>query len=331
MNALTRHLPAALLVAALSACGGSPQGGDPQTVNVGVEPPSAELPARGVVQFAATVTGTADTTVAWEVVESGGGTVDASGRYSAPTTPGVFHVRATSRAVPGVSGQGTVTVVAPPPPVAVAVSPRTASVAAGGTVAFTATVTNAADTSVTWSVPGAGCGTITTAGVYTAPAVAATCTVVATSRADGARSDTATVTVTAAPPPVAVSVTPSPAAGDACTTIAFTASVTGATDRSVTWSVQEGAAGGTISTAGVYTLPPDAGTWHVVATSNADPSRSAVVPVAVADRILAVAVSPQNVQLAPGGTAQFTATVTTTCGTSTSTGTVVAPAALVAK
>jgi hypothetical protein len=128
-----------------------------------------------------------------------------------------------------------------------------------------------------------------------------------------------------------VTVTPSPAAGDACTTIAFTASVTGATDRSVTWSVQEGAAGGTITTAGVYTLPADAGTWHVVATSRADPTKKAIVSVTVTDKVLAVAVTPQNVQLAPGETRQFTATVTTTCGTFASTSTVTAPAALVAK
>jgi hypothetical protein len=55
------------------------------------------------------------------------------------------------------------------------------------------------------------------------------------------------------------------------------------------------------------------------------------VPVTVTDKVLAVAVSPQTVQLAPGETRQFTATVTTTCGTFASTSTVTAPAALVAQ
>jgi hypothetical protein len=90
----------------------------------------------------------------------------------------------------------------------------------------------------------------------------------------------------------------------------------------VTWSVQEGAAGGTITPTGVYTAPENAGTYHVVATSAADISRTAVAAVAVTDRILSVAVSPQTVQVPPGGTAQFTATVTTTCGTTTATKTV---------
>jgi WD40 repeat protein len=49
----------------------------------------------------------------------------------------------------------------------------------------------------------------------------------------------------------------------------------------VTWSVQEGAAGGSISAGGLYTAPTAAGTFHLVATSNANPKLSATAPVAV--------------------------------------------------
>jgi hypothetical protein len=73
---------------------------------------------------------------------------------------------------------------------------------------------------------------------------------------------------------------------------------------------------------GIYTAPPSAGTYHVVATSAADATRSAIAPVTVTDRILSVVVTPQTVQIPPGGTAQFAAAVTTTCGTSTATKTV---------
>lgn len=246
MRSLRSSLLAAFLVAVLSACqSSSPDASGAQTVNVAVEPPSAEVSARGTVRFAATVTGTADPAVVWEVVESGGGTVDADGLYAAPATPGVFHVRARSRAAPEVRGESV-------------------------------------------------------------------------------------VTVTARPAPVVVTVTPSPVTADACATLTFSATVTGATDTSVTWSVQEGAAGGTITAAGVYTAPAAPGTYHVQATSRAEPSSSAVVPVAVAERVLSVAVSPAQVQLAPGESAQFTAMVTTTCGTFASTSTVTAPPALVA-
>jgi hypothetical protein len=62
----------------------------------------------------------------------------------------------------------------------------------------------------------------------------------------------------------------------------FTATVTGTTNTAVTWSVQEGDAGGTITTTGgVYTAPNTAGTYHVVATSQDDPTKFATATVTV--------------------------------------------------
>jgi hypothetical protein len=314
----------ALILSALVSCSPAPAGHTPassQAVAMDVQPRTTDLQAGGTAQFAAVVTGTADTSVVWDVIEASGGAVDATGLYTAPSTAGVFHVRATSRASPTAQAESTVNVVAPPV-VSVAISPRTPSVVAGGTIAFTAAVSNASNTAVTWSVPTPGCGTITQAGVYTAPAVASTCAVVATSQQDPSRSDTVNVTVTAPPPPIVVTITPSPGAADSCRTATFSATVTGTSNTAVTWSVQEGATGGTITSTGVYTAPSSAGTYHVVATSAADASRSAIAPVAVTDRVLSVVVSPQTIQIPPGGTAQFTAAVTTTCGTSTATKTV---------
>lgn len=319
----TPRLVLASLVAAtaLLACSDDPSGPAAPAgtqVAVAVEPDSASVGAGDTVPFAATVTGTADTSVTWEVVEAGGGTVDANGLYTAPVAAGVFHVRARSSASPAVTAQSTVTVVVPVA-VTVAISPKTASLAVNGTRTFAAAVSNTTNTAVTWSVLEPSCGTITTAGVYTAPAGAATCTVVATSVADPTRSDSAVVTITAAPPPpITVSISPAPASSDACKTIAFTATVGGTQNRSVTWSVQE-PGGGTIASSGVYTAPSDAGTYHVVATSVADPTRSASVPITVTDKVLGVAVTPGTITVAPNGTAQFTAAVTTTCGTFTTT------------
>src|SRR2546429_130321 len=59
--------------------------------------------------------------------------------------------------------------------VSVAISPTSATVGAGGTQQFTATVTNTNNTAVTWQVNGvpggnATAGTISSAGLYTAPA-----------------------------------------------------------------------------------------------------------------------------------------------------------------
>jgi chitinase len=80
---------------------------------------------------------------------------------------------------------------------------------------------------------------------------------------------------------VAVSVTPAVATLSLGGVQTFTATVTGTSNTSVTWSVQEGATGGTVTSSGTYTAPRVAGTYHVVATSNADATKKAVADVIV--------------------------------------------------
>ena len=84
----------------------------------------------------------------------------------------------------------------PQPGVAVEVSitPRSATLAPNAVLAFQADVSGASDSAVAWS---ASCGSITAAGLYRAPAAAATCTVSVTSHADPTRTATATVDVVA--------------------------------------------------------------------------------------------------------------------------------------
>jgi hypothetical protein len=54
--------------------------------------------------------------------------------------------------------------------------------------------------------------------------------------------------------------------------VKFSVSVVGLSNTGVTWSVEEGAPGGTITGTGEYTAPDAVGTYHVVATSSASPS-----------------------------------------------------------
>jgi len=82
--------------------------------------------------------------------------------------------------------------------VGVAISPTTITLTPGGTQQFLATVTGSSNTSVTWS---ATCGTVTSAGFYTAPGATGNCTVKATSNADNTQSASASVTVAVPPPP----------------------------------------------------------------------------------------------------------------------------------
>ncbi len=81
-------------------------------------------------------------------------------------------------------------------------------------------------------------------------------------------------TATPAPTP-ALAVTPASPAIRISGTIAFAANLP------VSWTVQEGAAGGTITASGVYTASANPGLYHVVATATGGSSQTAVVPVLV--------------------------------------------------
>ena len=50
--------------------------------------------------------------VTWTVVEAGGGEITRTGLYTAPATPGTYHVKAEREDHPGVASTATVTVVA---------------------------------------------------------------------------------------------------------------------------------------------------------------------------------------------------------------------------
>ncbi len=337
---MTRQSLFALAITALftAACGGSspasssgtvPAAG--QTVVVTTAPGETSITPGTAVRFTAQVTGTADTTVRWSVDEADGGTIDATGLYTAPAIEGTFHVTAeqasqvtaagtpTTSATKKGAGKSVIHVSKNAQSVAVTVSPGTATIPAGGLTTFVASVTGAANVSVVWTVQeGSSCGSVSPAGVYTAPGTGATCTVVATSNADTTRTGSAVVTVTppTAPSPsaIAISISPTTVALDACKGQIFTASVTNSSNTAATWTITE-AGGGTV-TAGSYVAPTTPGTYHVVAASQADPSKTATATVTVgAEKVLSVAVTPGSGTVNANGAMAFAANVTTTCGT----------------
>ncbi len=81
--------------------------GDPFIV---VSPSSPTVGLLGPQQFTAVATGLPNSNVNWSVDEPNGGSVSASGLYTAPATTGTYHVRATSIDSPSVSGTATVIV-----------------------------------------------------------------------------------------------------------------------------------------------------------------------------------------------------------------------------
>ena len=240
-------------------------------------------------------------------------------------TESVIH----SRVVRGPSQAAVELPGSSPPPVSVTVAPATATVQTGGSQAFTATVINTTNLTVTWQVNGvaggnSAVGTISTSGVYTAPSVVpspATVTVAAVSVADPTASGSAQVTITAAPPPVSVSVAPGTASLQTGASQDFTATVTNTTNATVTWQVNGTTGGdataGVISTSGVYSAPslvPSPATVTLTAVSAADPTRSgsAQVTITAAPPPVSVSVAPGTASLQSGGSQNFTATVTNT-------------------
>jgi YVTN family beta-propeller protein len=98
----------------------------------------------------------------------------------------------------------------------ISVSPKTATVGTSEAFQFFATIAGSTNTNVNWSVTGGSSnGTISTNGLYTAPATVpspATVTVTATAAADPNKSATASVTVVTAADPTLTAVSPTHAA-----------------------------------------------------------------------------------------------------------------------
>ena len=245
----------------------------PATVSVSISPTTANLNTGTQQQFAATVTGSTNTSVTWK---ASGGTVSSSGLYTAPSSAGTFTVTATSVADPTKSASTSVTVSQPAVSVSISVSPTAASLNTGAQQQFTAYVSGTSNTAVTWSTTG---GTVSTSGLYTAPSTAGNYSVTSVSQADPTKSASASVTV-AAPQPISVSVSPLSVSMPQQWTQQFKATVTGTTNTAVTWSVTQGT--GTITQTGLFTAPQSVEADTVTAVSQADNTKSGSASVSVA-------------------------------------------------
>ena len=283
----------------------------PQTVPV-------ELGASRAFTAAVTSSGDPDRSVRWLISGAGCagascGLIDAGGTYTAPqimTVPPSVGVTAVSVADPSKSAAAAITITS----FFSLTITGPASVGAGATAAYTATLVPVADSNpsrtIAWSVSGAGCsgaacGTISSSGTYTAPALPpspASVRITATPDADPAKSVFVTVAILAAA--VTVTIAPDSATVPLGGAQIFDAVVTGAQDTSVTWEVNSVPGGdstlGTILASqstpnrATYTAPliaPAGGSVTVRARSNAQPSISAAATITFSASI-SVALTP---------------------------------------
>jgi len=277
-------------------------------VAVSVAPGATTLYGGQAQQFSASVINTSNPGVVWSLNPAGTGSVSVAGLYTAPATINsqqTVLVTATSVVDPTKSATAVVTLM---PPVAVSVSPPAVTLFSAQTKQFMATVINASNTAVTWSVVAPGTGTINANGLYTAPALIPsqqTVTVRATSQVDSSKSSTATITLA----PVSVTVAPLSTTLSVGQSQQFTAAVSNSDNTAVTWSVIPAGAG-TVSATGVYAAPGSITTQQTVtvqAASQADPTKFAAATVTLVPGVI-LSLTPQAVTLAASQTQQFTVT-----------------------
>ncbi len=305
------------VVITLAGCGSNTSNSGSTTstpVSVSLNQTTANIAVGATTQFTATVTGSSNTAVTWAVDSvSGGnasvGTITAAGLYTAPSVTGTHTVTATSVADTSASAKATVTVLR-----LMSVSPGSAMIGAGLTQQFSATVPGSSNTSVNWSVDqiaggNATVGTISAAGLYTAPATVGSHTITATTTSTPATSASAGISV------FTISVSPSAADVALSSSEQFTAAVQGVTSPVLTWSVDNIAGGsatvGTISAAGLYSAPSEPGS-HTITAGIA----SAVGSASAAITVVNFTVSPATTTVDPSATQQFTASIPGVTGAS---------------
>lgn len=218
----------------------------------------------------------------------------------------------------------------PPAPITVSVTPNGASLPLGATQQFTATITNTANTAVSWSVnstPGGNSveGMISGGGLYTAPQnlpQPASVTIQAVSQADPTKSASATVTVTS---DVAITVSPAVANVELGAGQIFTAHVSGsgAPNTAVIWSLAgagcSGVACGTVDANGNYLAPqvlPSPALITLSVRSVADPSKTSTASITITSRFTFTVNGPAS--LNAGATATYVATLTAVPGSNPS-------------
>jgi hypothetical protein len=201
-----------------------------------------------------------------------------------------------------------------PSRLSMAVSPLVATLEATHSQKFSASVSGASDTSVTWKISdcnGSACGTISQNGLYTAPAVIpglTTVQITATPNADRTKARVMSVTLL----PLAVNVPDLPMGLGANEEHQFTATVTRHPNTEVTWSLSNCSVSdcGSIDGSGLYVAPPSVpsrSSVTVTARSKADPQK--YDSVTVYNMPIEVTVTPLRTVLPRGAAISLSARV----------------------
>lgn len=266
-------------------------------------------------QFGSNVTWTDGTTRTSTVTyQAEGGTISNTGLFTAGQAAGVFAVVATctcgfadtaSASVAGLSSLD--------------ISPASATVAAGATRQFTASAlwSNGATIMPPVSYTANG-GSVSAAGLYTAPTAPGTYRVIV-SHVGGTTADTAMITVPAeAAQLTALTISPKTVTLAPGATRQFTATANWSTGATTVPPISYRALnGGSVSLTGLFTAPTTGGTYRVeVSHTGGTLKDTATVTVTSPTATLtSLSISPKTVTVPTGGTQQFNASAVWSNGT----------------
>lgn len=313
---------AATLAVGAASCGGGgdgpvgPGGGGPTVSRIDLTPGSASIIAGQTASFTAApkdAAGAAVTgkTISWSTSDPSVASVSAG--VVTAIKAGTINVIA---AIGSVQGTAAVTVL--PPVATVAVTPNPVGIVIGQTTQLTATLKDAGGTTLTdrtvaWTSSSDVVATVSTSGLVTSMSVGSA-TITAT-----AEGKTGTSVVTISPVPVATVVVNPPTStlvvGATGQLNATTKDANGATllGRPIAWtSSDESIATVTASGNDVVVTARAVGSATITAASEGKSATSVIT--VVVPPVQAVSVSPATVSVAPGATAQLTATVTDATG-----------------
>ncbi|WP_243303689.1 hypothetical protein [Geothrix oryzisoli] len=303
----------------------------PVSIKVQVIAPTSALQVGGTYQAQVQVKGTADPRVVWSINASRsavGGSITSGGLFTAPTSTPVgqrlgYYLMATSVADPTQSGETYLSVYQP---ASVTLTPNTNTVPLGASVALTATPlgSDVAQNYLEWE---ATQGSIQFPSPYPNPSFkgpsqatfeppralgtysvrVAPLTNYYNSAPSPVPGVSATASVTVVAAPAVVTLTPGQVSIETGGTQQYFASVTGVLDPTIQWTCS----GGTISSTGLYMAPTTTGTYTITATSKADSTGVASIPVIVraATAKPKITVSPKVATVAPGGSQSLSATI----------------------
>jgi hypothetical protein len=197
-----------LLWSPASYAGNGNKGNHRGQIVVTISPNASSLQTGQSLQFAATVSGTSNTSINWLVNGNIGGnsavgTISSAGMYNAPAAvpSGSITVTAQSAYQSSASASAAVSIMAPATvSVSISISPSSATLQVDGSQQFAAAVSGTTNTSVSWMVSGvlggnSSVGTISSTGLYTAPPVAPSVPVTVTAQSTYAPNSSASASV----------------------------------------------------------------------------------------------------------------------------------------